>query len=1016
MAARRPRSDGAQVDVDMQSLPAQVAAAEVASHLQVKGFCVLRPILEQGAIEKALVELKQFEAAGRWHRVNQTVQDGLLGQEGSASIAELENPELASEVRSDGESLTTLDESITEMHFSLEEHLEFIGVHVSHRTLGVVHQAGEPDEDEVPHTEKQVMKWLSQFMRHRLMVLIFLGPTSGMLELKPYETEDTEVHQVSTPPGTMVVLRPDLMSHRHFAPGRSFVLSSFFLAAHINKRVAHAMTPSAAVLDEWTLNRLRQLKESDREDAVWDPEIPRDWQHAMNHMYHKGQMIAVRGAAFKAPVCEDPEVFWMASTAAPDYVVDIPISRWDHSQVFDDEPESWRQYKSYCHHAAFMEGIEMFDCKFFNLTANEAKTMDPHQRLILEVGYGALANMGMRKGTLTGTATGVYVGCGNTEWSVADKEMDFGAFGATGGALSISSGRFSFILGLKGPSMTLDTEASSGATALYLAAESCQKKGRAAANDMSVAIAAHLLLTPLWWPSQCASGWLSRRGRCLSFDATADGYTRCDGVAAAGVKCLNTVVDGQVLSHEDEPLIGSIAGAMMNNNGVGAALAAPHGPAEQEAIAEALRNASISPCDVDGIEGHMAGTLLADAVEVGSLVRALRSEDMDEPLPITGMKSSVGNQVEVGALAAFVRSLYSLQWGNMTPNLHLRQVNPHMDAFDTPCALVTECLEYRMTSAFVGVMSRGFGGSNVFLLGWGQVDEGKLPTEPSAPPKDSIYFWPGGGGELDKDQQPQMSYKLAGSWNAWATPLTMEAEDDGLFGRTVTLGENRWEQFQIWLDGDAARALHPGQPKASKDTPAFGPADDALGCNWIIDGRGALGDAELARGSSLSTIAACSLDDGLPGDQYRVRLRVAGKWRSVTWEKLPAAALLPGISVQPTFQLGTYFIAGTWNNWAVEEMEADPARPGFFSFVVAVRGSEKFQILRNSDWEQVLYPGERLGSADGSTEVLGPDDQGHGLNFCIDGSQGSRYRVELQRLVERDKDIKKVSWRILRNE
>lgn len=1005
MAGRRPATEMGSVDVVMEGLPEELAAAEISTRLQVKGFCVVRPQLEPGCLEKAVAELRQLDLAGRFIKVNSIIQDGLLGQEGSARVAELESPELASEVRGDGETLARLDEGFTDLYDSLEEALEYLGIHVSHRTLAVVHQAGEPDEEEAPLTEKQASKWLSQFLRHRLMLLQFLGPTTGTLELQPYATPDTEPHQVPTPPGTLILLRPELMSHRHFAAGRSFVLSTFFLAAHLGKRVGPPLTPPAKLLDEWTVQRLRQLKEFDREDAVWNPDIPRDWQVAMNHMYHKGQMIAVRGAAIKTPHVEDAEVLWMASTAGPDYVVDVPLARWDHVPVFDADPESWRYYKSYCHHAAFMDGIELFDNKFFGLAPNEAKGMDPHQRLILEVGYHALANMGQRKSTLSGAACGVYVGCGNTEWNLADKELDFGAFGATGGALSISSGRFSFTLGLKGPSMTLDTEGSSGASALYLAAESCQRKGRASPNDLAIAIAVHLLLTPVWWPSQCASGWLSRTGRCLSFDEAADGYVRSDGVAAAAVKCLSHVVDGQVVTPENEPLVGSIAGAMMNNNGVGASLAAPYGPAEQEAVAEALRNAGISPRDVDAVEAHGAGSLLADAVEVGSLVRALRSEDLREPLPITAAKTSLGNQVEVSSLCAFLKGLYALQWGAMTPNLHLRQANPHMDAFDQPCALVDQSLEFGMSTSFMGVMSRGFGGSNVFLVGWGSVDDSKRALDVAQPAlKDSIYFWPGGGGELEKEQLPQTCYKIAGTWSAWSSAQTMEAEADGVFAYTVTLGENRWEQFQIWLDGDASRVLHPGEPMAGKDTPAFGPTSEVEGCNWMIDGRG---DSS----SSTAGAAASSPDLGLPGDPYRVRLRVAGKWRSVTWQRLalgPSAGP-PRLAV-PT---GTYHVAGSWSDWVGQEMERD-AGPGTFFFDVTVRGfGEEFQILRNNDWEQALYPAAPPGSPDGSGEVLGPDDLGHSAFFRIPGPHGARYRVELVRVVEGDKDTKRVSWRAL---
>lgn len=1012
--SKAQEDDGVRFDVCLSSLSPETAGHEVVNRLFVKGFCVAKQGFPPELFNSAVDELRKFEVEDRWQRPHPIIREGLLGAEGSSAIAELENPESVDGSENlDRESLRQLDDAVSSLYLdSLEDALDRLGIQVSHRTLGVIHKADENLRDEVASlSEREVTKWLSQFLRHRIMVLVFLGPSSGILELQPYATEDTVPHEVHTEPGTMVILRPDILSHRHFATGKSFALSSFFLAGHLCKRPPAGgwrMVPAAKQLDEWTVMRLQQLKERDRDDAPWDPDLPRDWQHAMNHMYHKGQMIAVRGAAVKTTACEDPELFWQVGNAAPDFPTEVPISRWDHSGVYDPDPGSHRHYKSYCRHGSFMDGIELFDCKFFSLTPNEAKTMDPHQRLILEVGYQSLFNMGMRKGTLVGAQCGVYVGCGNTEWNMTDKDADFGAFGATGGALSISSGRFSFILGLKGPSMTLDTEAASGATSLYLAAEACQKKGRATASDLGCAIAAHVLLTAVWWPSQCASGWLSASGRCLTFDASADGYSRADGVAAAGLKALNQVVDGEVVQSNSEPLVGSIAGAMMNNNGQGASLANPHGPAEQEAIVEAIRNASITPQDVDGVEAHAAGNILADAIEVGSFTRTHRSEDVREPLSITSMKSSVGHQVETSSLAAFIKTLYSSQWGSATPNVHLRQANPHVDAFDTPCCLSSECVEYRMSATFLGVMSRGFGGSNVYILAWGQMSDEVRPLA-EKPTEVDIHFWPGGGGDLSKEQAPQSCYKIVGTWGVWQNPQTMEEESEGIFAQTVMLGENRWEKFQIWLDGDSARRLHPNQPRAVKDTPAVGPEEVAPTLSWMIEGRGPPSDPAKLELHDPSSAASCrdNPDEGVPGDQYRVRLHVVGKWRSVSWEKL---------SVEPSawlVQAGRYYIVGDWNGWQPQEMEHLESSPGAFYFDLRLRRfRENFHILRDGDWDQTLYPANGTGSPAGSTEVLGPDDLGITSPFVVFGKPHEVYRVELIRRVHERDDFKRVSWTI----
>merc|ERR1740138_726330 len=151
----------------------------------------------------------------------------------------------------------------------------------------------------------------------------------------------------------------------------------------------------------------------------------------------------------------------------------------------------------------------------------------------------------MRKNTLVNASCGCYVGCANMEWNFVPKQIEGGAFGATGGALSISSGRFSFTLGLKGASMTLDSEAASGAAATFLSAESIQHKGSATPHAFSVSIAASVMLAAFWWPTHCAAGYLSMEGRSCSFNATASGYMRADGVAACCMELVNRDGDGE---------------------------------------------------------------------------------------------------------------------------------------------------------------------------------------------------------------------------------------------------------------------------------------------------------------------------------------------------------------------------------------------------------------------------------------------------------------------------------------
>merc|ERR1712224_1066684 len=109
--------------------------------------------------------------------------------------------------------------------------------------------------------------------------------------------------------------------------------------------------------------------------------------------------------------------------------------------------------------------------------------------------------------------------------------------------------------------------------------------------------------------------------------------------------------------------------------------------------------------------------------------------------------------------------------------------------------------------------------------------------------------------------------------------------------------------------------------------------------NWIIDGRGNVQEdwtpidevPESEKDSIIRTdfdsagkeyalrlITTSTADDGKPGDRYKVRLQLLGKWRTVNWTKLDAPA---GADIAPAIANGKYYIVGNWNEWQFEEMK-----------------------------------------------------------------------------------------------
>src|SRR5205085_8723941 len=110
------------------------------------------------------------------------------------------------------------------------------------------------------------------------------------------------------------------------------------------------------------------------------------------------------------------------------------------SEVVGARPQS-----TYTKWGGFLEDIESFDAPFFHLSPRDAERMDPQERLFLEASYACIQDAGYTPAGLQEYGpVGVYVGVMNGNYP-------------TGAAYWSVANRVSFVLGLQGPSMAVDT-------------------------------------------------------------------------------------------------------------------------------------------------------------------------------------------------------------------------------------------------------------------------------------------------------------------------------------------------------------------------------------------------------------------------------------------------------------------------------------------------------------------------------------------------------------------------------
>ena len=98
--------------------------------------------------------------------------------------------------------------------------------------------------------------------------------------------------------------------------------------------------------------------------------------------------IAIVGLSGLYPDAKNLEEFWQNLKLGHNAVREIPEERWDWRQYYDANKS--RIGKSYGKSGSFIQDFDKFDPLFFNISPREAESMDPQERLFLELSWGAL--------------------------------------------------------------------------------------------------------------------------------------------------------------------------------------------------------------------------------------------------------------------------------------------------------------------------------------------------------------------------------------------------------------------------------------------------------------------------------------------------------------------------------------------------------------------------------------------------------------------------------------------------
>ena len=210
--------------------------------------------------------------------------------------------------------------------------------------------------------------------------------------------------------------------------------------------------------------------------------------------------------------------FWAALSSARNAIRSLSDGRWDEKQY--SEPTT-----CYIQCGGFLTDAEMFDAAYFSISPLEASKMDPQQRVVLEVCslYVCLSCcmthlkcndpklFQVARSALDQSASraiGVFIGIQTGESSSLPSCGKPGPYTATGASAAIASSRISFVLGLEGPSLSVDTACSSALVALDAACHHLQN----ASCELVLSAAVGMLTSVRGFISMCSMHVLSSEG------------------------------------------------------------------------------------------------------------------------------------------------------------------------------------------------------------------------------------------------------------------------------------------------------------------------------------------------------------------------------------------------------------------------------------------------------------------------------------------------------------------------
>jgi 3-oxoacyl-[acyl-carrier-protein] synthase II len=309
---------------------------------------------------------------------------------------------------------------------------------------------------------------------------------------------------------------------------------------------------------------------------------------------------------------------------------------------------------------------------------------------------------------------GVYISSGIGGFDIIEREHGKLLYGGPNkispffipsAIVNLASGHVSIRYGAKGPNSATATACSASAHAI---GDSFKIIERGAA-DMMICGGTEATITPMGVGGFASMKALSTRNddpatASRPFDADRDGFIVGEG---AGILILESL---EHATKRNAPILAEIVGYGMSGDAYHITQPVENGDGAFRVMRAALKDAKLSPDDINYVNAHGTSTPIGDIIETTAMKRLFGERATSKKLAVSSTKSMTGHLLGgAGGLEAGI-SVLALRDQILPPTINQFHPDPKCDLDYVPNVARKATVDYALSNSF------GFGGTNAALI------------------------------------------------------------------------------------------------------------------------------------------------------------------------------------------------------------------------------------------------------------------------------------------------------------